>query len=80
MVNEEEQAMQATLDAGQSISATYPDVLNMIYILMTLTISLSSLLQLFLFASTNLRARSRKRFLKSLKNAESRMPKLKLRQ
>lgn len=40
------EAMQATLDAGGSISQTYPQVLQMIFILMTLTMTAAFILQL----------------------------------
>jgi len=39
-------AMQATLAAGGSIAQTYPQVLNMIYILMTLSMSIAFILQI----------------------------------
>jgi len=39
-------AMQATKDAGISISATYPKVLHMLFILMTLTMTVAFILQL----------------------------------
>ena len=38
--------MQKTLDVGGSISGTYPEVLNMIYILMTLSLSAAFILQM----------------------------------
>ena len=46
IVNYDSIAMQATLDAGGSISRTYPQVLNMIFILMTLTMTVAFVLQL----------------------------------
>lgn len=45
-VNYDSTAMQATLDAGGSIGRTYPQVLHMIFILMTLTMTVAFLLQL----------------------------------
>jgi len=45
-VNYDSKAMQATLAAGGSIARTYPQVLNMIYILMTLSMSAAFLLQM----------------------------------
>ncbi len=46
IVNYDSTAMQATLDAGGSIGRTYPQVLHMIFILMTLTMTVAFLLQL----------------------------------
>lgn len=45
-VNYNSAAMQATLDAGGSIRQTYPEVLNMIFILVTLTMTVAFILQL----------------------------------
>ena len=45
-VNYDPTAMQKTLDVGGSIAGTYPDVLNMIYILMTLSLSAAFILQM----------------------------------
>ena len=45
-VNYDPTAMQKTLDAGGSIAGTYPEVLNMIYILMTLSLSAAFILQM----------------------------------
>ncbi|MEI6578445.1 MAG: glycoside-pentoside-hexuronide (GPH):cation symporter [Eubacteriales bacterium] len=46
MVNYDSKAMQATKDAGISISQTYPEVLHMLFILMTLTMTVAFILQL----------------------------------
>ena len=45
-VNYDPTAMQKTLDVGGSIAGTYPEVLNMIYILMTLSLSAAFILQM----------------------------------
>ena len=45
-VHYDSKAMQATKDAGISISKTYPEVLHMLFILMTLTMTVAFILQL----------------------------------
>lgn len=45
LVNYDSEKMQATLQAGGDIAATYPEVLSMIYILMTLTSTVAFILQ-----------------------------------
>ena len=45
-VNYDSEAMQATQAAGGSIAQTYPQVLNMIFILMTLSLAVAFVLQM----------------------------------
>lgn len=60
-------AMQATLDAGSSISRTYPQVLHMIYVLMTLTMTAAFILQLIPMLFYKYEGKFQKQMLEELK-------------
>jgi len=67
MVNYASEAMQQTLDAGGSISRTYPQVLQMIFILMTLTMTAAFILQLIPMLFYKYEGKFQKQMLEELK-------------